>query len=243
MQLMTDLLSENLFRKNMSRAKKSNIERKPFSTEELEKLSVNELYKLKLTDDERVRLREINQRCQERNLERSKRLGIEEQPIVAELRTVGMELESVWDLLRKSSNYPEAIPILLKHLQMPYSDRTREGIARALSIRYPEVRAAWPILVREYRNTPEGWGIVAPGDTENLKLGAKSGLACTLCVALTDENLEEFVQLIKDPANGQSRILLLDPLRKSKNTLAKLTIDELASDPVFAKEIASWKKR
>ncbi|WP_019866746.1 hypothetical protein [Methylovulum miyakonense] len=227
----------------MSKIKKAEIKRSPLSYEELEKLTINDLYKLKLTDEETSMLREINRLRQERNIERGKRLDIEEEPIVADLRTVGLELESVWDLVSRPSNYPEAIPILLKHLQKPYSDRTREGIARALSIRYPVVRAAWPILVKEYCNTPEGWGIVAPDDTVNVKLGAKDGLACALCVAVTDETLEEFINLVKDPANGDSRILLLKPLRKSKNPLAKMVLEELASDPVFAKEIGSWNKK
>lgn len=227
----------------MANNKRVVTDRKPLSYEELEKLTVEERYRLKLTDEETSMLREINRLRQERNLERSKRLRIEEQPIVADLRTVGLEIESIWDSVKRPSNYPEVIPILLKHLQMPYSDRTREGIARAIANRYQAVADAWPILVKEYRNTPEGWGIVAPDDTEILKLGAKDGLACTLCVAVTDETMAEFINLVKDPANGESRILLLKPLRKSKNSLAKKTLEELASDPVFAKEIASWNKK
>jgi hypothetical protein len=227
----------------MSKNKKIIAVRQPLSYEELEKLTIQEMYRLKLTDEETAMLREINRLRQERNIARGKRLRIEEQPIVNDLRAVGLKLESVWDSVKRPYNCPEAIPVLLKHLQMPYSDRTREGIARAIANRYSAVEYTWPILVKEYRNTPEGWGIVSPDDTENLKLGAKQGLACALCVALTDENLEEFISLIKDPTNGSSRILLLDPLRKSKNPLAKKTVEELASDPVFAKEIASWQKK
>lgn len=226
----------------MSKNKKADTGRRSLSYEELEKLTVEERYRLKLTEEETAMLREINRLRQERNIERGKRLRLEGEPIVKDLRAVGLELESVWDLVNRPSNYPEAIPVLLNHLQKPYSDRTREGIARALSIRYPAVREAWPILVREYRNTPEGWGIVAPNDTVNVKLGAKDGLACTLCVAVTDETMEEFISLVKDPANGESRLLLLPALRKSKNPQAKIVLEELASDPVFAKEIASWNK-
>lgn len=227
----------------MSKNNKADTKRRSLSYEELEKLTVEERYRLKFTEEETAMLREINRLRQERNIARGKRLSIEEVPIVAELRMLGLELESVWDLVGRPSNYPEAIPVLLNHLQKSYSDRTREGIARALSIRFPAVRAAWPILVKEYRNTPEGWGIVAPDDTVNVKLGAKDGLACTLCVAVTDETMEEFIGLIKDRANGESRILLLKPLRKSKNPQAKIVLEELASDPVFAKEISSWNKK
>jgi len=174
--------------------------------------------------------------------ERSARLRIEEEPILADLRRVGWNVESVWDLVNTSTRYAEAIPILLQHLMLPYSDRTREGIARVLAVPEPEVRKAWPILAEEYRKAPTGWGIIAPGDTKEYRLGAKDGLACALKVAVTDESLPELIALAKDRTQGESRLLLLRALRKSKNPLAKQAIEDLASDPDLAKEIASWRK-
>jgi hypothetical protein len=132
---------------------------------------------------------------------------------------------------------------LLKHLVQPYSDRTREGIARALAVPETAVREAWPILVQEFRAAPTGRGLVAPGDTEEFMLGAKDGLACALSVAFTDGTLEELIALIKDPKNGESRLLLLSGLRKSKNPLAQRTLTELSDDPTFKAEISSWRSR
>src|SRR5215471_16384354 len=67
-----------------------------------------------------------------------------EQPLIAELKKVGEQVETVWDLVNTSRPYPKAIPVLLEHLQRPYPDRVREGIARALSVR--GARIGWEIL-------------------------------------------------------------------------------------------------
>jgi hypothetical protein len=151
------------------------IARLPLTTEELERLSAGDFVRLKLTDDEKSRLRGINNaREQERN-ERLTRLRIEEQPILADLRGVGWNVESVWDLVNTSTKYPEDIPVPLKHLLLPYSDRTREGFARTLAV--PDAKYAWPMLVAEYRRALTGMGIIAPGERKEFSLGAKDGLA------------------------------------------------------------------
>src|SRR5262245_53969233 len=57
-----------------------------------------------------------------------------ETPIVEGLRAIGLKVDSVWDLVNTSVPYPEAIPVLLAHLQREYPDRVREGVARALAV-------------------------------------------------------------------------------------------------------------
>jgi hydrogenase maturation factor len=71
---------------------------------------------------------------------RSARLAVEAAPLIAELGEAGVNVRIVWDLVNTAENYANVIPVLLKHLQMPYSDRTREGIARALAVWDPQVR-------------------------------------------------------------------------------------------------------
>jgi hypothetical protein len=96
-------------------------------------------------------------------------------------------------------------------------------------------RFAWGILANEYRKEP------------HLPLGegqgrAKQGLAAAVAATATDDVIEELIMLAKDPAHGDSRVILLDALKKSKSVAAKRALTELAIDPVTAKEIASWKK-
>jgi hypothetical protein len=166
--------------------------------------------------------------------ESAARWRAEEEPILAELHEVGLDVKSTWDLINTSTRHEEAIPILLKHLQLPHSDRIREGIARALAV--PEARYAWPTLIAEFKNAPMG--------VENgILLCAKDGLAVALAATATDAVIEELIALAKDRSHGNYRLLLLSALRKSKNPLARQALDQLASDPDLADEIASWKKK
>lgn len=207
--------------------------RLPLTIEQLKQLKADDLVRLKLTEDEKLKLLEINKTRKEKRDQRSALWKIEQEPMLADLRQVGCSLNSVWDLVNTANKYTEAIPVLLKHLVRPYSDRIREGIARSLAVR--EARYAWPLLVAEYRKAPMGVG------EEGVKLGVKNGLACALAATATDEVMGEMVMLAKDRSHGESRLLLLSALKKSKTDVAKRALTMLASDPALAKEIASWK--
>ncbi|WP_156428052.1 hypothetical protein [Novosphingobium sp. FSW06-99] len=209
------------------------LARAPFTTEELVKMTAAEFGRQRLTDDEKSRLRAINEQRARRRLEWSAQLRAEEEPILADLQTIGCDVKSVWDLVNTSRPYPDAIPILLKHLTKSYSDRTKEGIARALAV--SDARDAWPLLVAEYLKAPMG-------EVNGIRLGAKSGLAAALSAVATDDVISQLAALAKDKSNGDSRLLLLSALRRSKMPVAKNTLEELADDPSLKKEIASWKK-
>ncbi|MYN06240.1 hypothetical protein [Pseudoduganella aquatica] len=208
--------------------------------DELENVRASDLSRLKLDDDEKSRLREINRRLDDERLLRSARLAVEAAPLIAELKEAGMNVRSVWDLVNTAESYANAVPVLLKHLQMPYSDRTREGIARALAVRDPQVRNAWPLLVEEYRKAKSGLGFKAPGDDKMYELGAKDGLACTLSAAFSKDRLPEYIELLRDRSNGPSRLLLLSALRRSKDPVVLRLLEDLASDPDLTEELLSW---
>jgi hypothetical protein len=46
--------------------------------------------------------------------ERARRLLMAEQPVVADLRALGLELDTVWDLYTIPDSRPQAFPLLLK---------------------------------------------------------------------------------------------------------------------------------
>ena len=217
--------------------------RPPLTTEQLEQLSADDFVRLKLTADEKARLIEINRM---RAVDREARTHLwrdEEKPIIHDLHQAGVSVSSLWDLVNTSTPYPKAIPVLLKHLLYSYSDRVREGIARALAVKDPQVRNAWKTLVEEYLKAPFGNGVIAPGDSKEFRLGAKSGLACALAVAVTEDVMPDLIALIRDRTNGESRVLLLSALRKSKSSIAHATIRDVANDPELEKEIFSWPKQ
>ena len=177
-------------------------------------------------------LREWNKGRITRLEDRTTRLRAEEAPILADLRELGYEVESVWDLVKSNNNYDIAVPILIKHLYLSYSDVIRGGLARSLAI--PAAKSEWSTLIDLYRNEP----VVGIGNG----LGAKDGLAAALSAISTDETMEEIVDLAMDASNGSSRVLLLLGIRKSKSDFAKKALMDLASDPVCQKQIALWNK-
>ena len=171
-------------------------------------------------------------REQERILDKRRaEFKAEQVQLIADLGAVGVKVESVWDLVNSSQRYDQAIPVLVKHLHRPYSEKLREGIARALAI--PSAKCVWEVLVEEYRKSPD----------LKSRSGVKDGLAVALAATVTENTLKELIELAMDKSNGSSRLLLLRPLRRrrSKNQSAQRAIAELASDPDLAKEIAAWK--
>jgi hypothetical protein len=155
----------------------------------------------------------------------------EQSRLVGELREAGLDIRDLWELLAIRTSYRDALPILVRHLKLSYSDATLETIARALAVR--EALEYWSDLVDLYRRTPnqrEG----------GKRCGLKHGLACALAVASTEKTLGELVELARDPSNGDSRVLLLDGIRRSRSALAKQAVQTLVNDPGLAREIKSW---
>ena len=62
----------------------------------------------------------------------------EENPLLADLNSVGVKVDSVWDLVNAKWSYRTAIPVLSEHLQRARHPLLREGIVRALTV--PEAR-------------------------------------------------------------------------------------------------------
>jgi len=67
-------------------------------------------------------------------LQREREHALAEAPIVEELRSVGVSVNSIWELVNSLNAYPQSLPILLKHLQGNYPDAVRDGIARAMAV-------------------------------------------------------------------------------------------------------------
>jgi hypothetical protein len=144
-----------------------------------------------------------------------------EAPLVAELRRAGFQVDSAWDLVNTSTPYPAALPILLEHLARPYPDRVREGIARALAVR--DARFGWEILLRLYREEEAG-------------TDAKDGLAVALAAASDDQVADDVISVAQDPAHGESRLLLLRGLKRSRAPQAKAALESFAGDPVLGEQ-------
>ena len=59
----------------------------------------------------------------------------DEADLVADLKRIGFRVESVYDFVNTAAPYPNAYPILVRHLSLPHDRPTREGIVRALTVK------------------------------------------------------------------------------------------------------------
>jgi len=65
----------------------------------------------------------------------------------AELRAVGVEVRTVYDLVDDTVTPLAAVPVLVRHLQLPHEVITLEGIVRALSYSHLRSQALEPLKV------------------------------------------------------------------------------------------------
>jgi hypothetical protein len=89
-----------------------------------------------------------------------RRCILDEQELVTELRTLGLRVESVYDLVNNRPHpvlhnkfvgpYRQAYPVLLRHLAVAHEPNIREGIIRALIVR-DLPREAHQILLEQLR--------------------------------------------------------------------------------------------
>lgn len=205
----------------MTTRKQAPPNRLPYSDEELERLTAYDFAKIKLSGDELQRLRAINEKRRTEIQRKHEEYARAEASLVEELRAVGVPVNnSVWDLVNTPNIYPQSLPILLDHLQRPYPDAVRDGIARAMAV--PAAKFAWPLLVRLY--------LQEKGNR------ARQGLAVALSNIADDEVISELIALASETELGTSRVLLLDALRRSRLPMARKALMEFEKDPLLQKE-------
>jgi len=143
----------------------------------------------------------------------------EHQKLTDELSEVGIEIGSVWDLVNTRARYPKAIPILLRHLKLDYSDKAKEGIIRSLTVIEAKGKAT-DVLIVEYKKTPF--------EKENFRWV----IGNAICKTITDDSMEKVIEIVKDKKNGMSREMFILALGKTKkyrekaiSTLMGLTHD------------------
>lgn len=58
-----------------------------------------------------------------------------ERPVLEDLLRVGVKVETVWDLVNSRAPYPQAVPVLAKHLSDPSPIKNREALVRSLTVK------------------------------------------------------------------------------------------------------------
>lgn len=128
---------------------------------------------------------------------------LEETPLRNELHRLGYPVKWVWDFVNTAQSYPDAIPVLVDHLQRPYSDEVREGIARSLAVREARGEA--------------GDAIVAVLREGGLGDQLRWALANTLTIVADRSNRDAIKALLDTETNKD----VADRLSRSLKTAAK----------------------
>jgi hypothetical protein len=146
-----------------------------------------------------LKTKEETQELETLRLALEKILEEDEKPLINDLLKVGVNIKSSWDLVNSSKSYQKAIPILIEHLSKPYHLKNKEGIARALAVKEAKGVACRPII-EEYKKTPK--------DEHNLRWVYGN----TIEVIITEDYLDEIIDIVKDESNGDSRQMFVAAL-------------------------------
>jgi len=156
--------------------------------------------------------------------ERVRLLEIAEQPVVADLRAIGLDLDTVWDLDTIPDSRPRAIPVLLEHLALDYPERVLEGIGQGL----------------DHRSARAWWGDLREMMLDTERHVVRDRLAATLSTCATREHYEDLLAFIQNDSLGQCRIYFLRPINSIGNRITagqgRAVIESVADDPVLGKE-------
>ena len=152
-----------------------------------------------------------DQEREQKRRELEAKLRTNEQPLVVALIKAGCKVNSVWDLVNTTATYREAIPVLLKHLQLEYHPRVLEGIARALTV--PEARGqpAKVILTELIRQADKDKGQL------------RFALANALATAGHASMRSDIESLLADPRFADLRDVLLLVIKKISSRTLKNT--------------------
>ena len=151
-----------------------------------------------------------NAETEARLKERREQSRKEQSRLLAELAGIGIRIESVWDFVNTADKYPAAIPVLLRHVPLPYSKRIKEGIIRALTVNYagPEVLRE---LIRQFCE-----------QTDHSPNSLKWVLGNAISEVARPADAETVIALAMNPAHGDSRDALTQRLPRVVKNKARL---------------------
>lgn len=144
-----------------------------------------------------------------------------EATIIAELRAVDVVVDSVWDLVGTTEAHPNAVPVLMDHLERGgYPDEITEALGRALGVR----RAAryWDRLAALYRSPRT--------DAE------RTGVTVALVAIASPERVDDLIAMVKESSLGPSRSAFLAPILDHGARAGRRFVEGLRGDPELGDE-------
>lgn len=157
-------------------------------------------------------------------------------PIIEDLASIGIVVDSEWDFVTRPERYDAALPVLMKHFHRDYPGFVREGLARSFGRPWAR-NMAWEQILAAYLSEPNKAQIAPPGDSW-APSGLKEGMAVALSEMAHRSDIDVLIRLTSDPANGPSRIFFVKNLSRSKTPEAFDTLMRLSTDQDLSREIA-----
>ncbi len=151
----------------------------------------------------------------------------DERPVIEELRALGVDIYGVHHLQGKADQHPGMRDVLFDHLQRDYDDNVRAPMAAALG-------------GTKMSNSDFGRLVAAYRAESSNRVRQQFASAVTQAAG---GRLDQVIELIRDRELGNSRVLLVSALRRSRKPEARETLESLRSDPDLAVEIARRLKR
>lgn len=144
-----------------------------------------------------------------------------EKPLTDDLHAAGVEVDSVWDLGPDQCRYPEALPVLIDHLERGgYPDLTTNRIGQALHVRQAVVY--WDRLRAIYLNPRNP----AEEEAAAIALSGSAGAA----------QLDDLISFVNMGERGDSRIYFLRSIRRIGRKRVQDLFERLRTDPVLGVE-------
>jgi hypothetical protein len=160
--------------------------------------------------------------------ERARRLREAEQPVVADLRSAGVQVDSVWDLVNTSEPYPAALPVLMEHLERGgYPERVMESLGRALAVK-PSVMF-WERLKARWLNARDS--------------GEEDGTAVALAACATKKQLDDLIEFLSIEERGESRLFFLRSIVRVGGDRGYEVLESVRDDPVLGQAATARLKR
>jgi len=164
------------------------------------------------------------ERVEQERAERARQLRIAERPVVNDLKAIGLELDSVWQLYKIPNSRPKAVPVLPKHLALDYPDRVLEGIGQGLYD--PSARTHWD----ERRH------MMLSTDRD----AVRDRVAAALSNCARREHYDDLIDFVRDERLGECRVYFLRPINRIGNRIGagkgRAVIESLADDPALGRE-------
>ncbi|MEL7133094.1 MAG: hypothetical protein AAGK77_11840 [Pseudomonadota bacterium] len=174
---------------------------------------------------------------------RAERIKDALEPLVTELLAAGVRLNANRSMhFLHAEDYPIGLPIILSHLERRYDDLPKSVIAGALSYtKNTHTRAIWPEIAELYAKTPNEAKPFEEGSDQHWSSATKRTLANALVRLYEPKRLATLMELVRNKAHGETRIILLGPLIRvcDRREGMRAMLADLKADPELETELTA----